>query len=259
MPLSDCFQDHSVELVEKGDFRGMRHPVELRGRTSSGKHSFTFTSSKGSTLKNPRLKTALIGAVSIAALAVPAVAFADSDATSSGKPVPHNSDASGNSRTKERATLVRDGKYVVVTVKVKGASPGLVHAQHIHGPGMHACPGIGRDVNHDGLIDTSEGAPDYGPVVVSLTTSGDTSPASTLAVDRFPTANSNGRYTYTRKLRIGTEIPRSVAKDLDDFHIVAHGIDTNHNGMYDFSKGKSDLNPALPQEATVPATCGLIK
>ena len=122
-----------------------------------------------------------------------------------------------------------------------------------------ALPGVSVASTALILPDTSEGAPDYGPVVVSLTTSGDTSPASTLAVDRFPTANSNGRYTYTRKLQIGTDIPTSVANDLDDFHIVAHGIDTNHNGMYDFSKGKSDLNPALPQEATVPATCGLIK
>ena len=210
-------------------------------------------------MKNFRLKTALIGGVALAALAVPAVAFAGDDARSSGEPVPHLAAASGNSRTEEDSTLVREGGYIVVTEKVKGAAPGLVHAQHIHGPGLHRCPGISRDVNHDGLINTSEGLPDYGPIVVSLTTSGDTSPASALAVTRFPVANSDGRYTYVRKLKIGTDIPTAIANDLDDFHIVAHGIDTNHNGMYDFSKGPSELNPAVPQEATLPATCGLIK
>jgi hypothetical protein len=50
-----------------------------------------------------------------------------------------------------------------------------------------------------------------------------------------------------------------VADHLTDFHVVSHGIDTNHNGSYDFSKGPSDLDPSLPQEATVPASCGLIR
>jgi hypothetical protein len=36
-----------------------------------------------------------------------------------------------------------------------------------------------------------------------------------------------------------------------------HGIDTNHNDAYDFSAGKSELDPSLPQEATVPAGCGI--
>jgi hypothetical protein len=173
-------------------------------------------------------------------------------------PVPHDPMASGDSMTDAHSNLVREGDFVIATVHVDGAAPGLVHAQHIHGVGLHACPGIRRDTNGDGLIDTSEGAPDYGPVVVSLTTSGDTSPASGLAVDRFPVANSHGSYTYVRKLRVGADIPQVVADNLDSYHIVVHGIDTNHNGMYDFSKGPSDLNPAFPQEATVPAACGLI-
>ena len=134
-----------------------------------------------------------------------------------------------------------------------------MHAQHIDGVALNKCPTIGRDVNHDGLIDTSEGAVAYGGIQVSLTVSGDTSPASGLAVDRFPVADANGRYNYMRKLHIGDEIPLAVATHLDDFHIVVHGIDTNHNGAYDFGKGPSDLDASLPQEATVPAACGLIR
>ena len=176
-----------------------------------------------------------------------------------GESVPHNSDASGNSKAEADVSLVRDGDYVTVTVTGKRSAPGLVHAQHIHGPGLHECPTIGADANHDGLIDTSEGLPDYGPIVVSLTTTGDTSPKSGLAVDRFPVADANGNYTYERKLHVGDEIPMAIADHLTDFHVVSHGIDTNHNGAYDFSKGPSDLDPTLPQEATVPASCGLIK
>lgn len=174
------------------------------------------------------------------------------------RPVPHDPQASGHSHTTARSTLVRVGDFVLVVEHVEGAAPGLVHAQHLHGIANHECPGIGRDTDHDGLINTSEGAVDYGPIVVSLTTAGDTSPGSGLAVSRFPVADRNGSYTYARLLRVGTDIPRSVADHLSSFHIVVHGIDTNHNGMYDFSKGPSDLDPSLPQEATVPAACGLI-
>jgi hypothetical protein len=201
----------------------------------------------------------LILTVGAAAALVPAaIANAGAASHASLAPVPHNAEASGDSHTTAHATLVREGNFVIASVHVDGAAPGLVHAQHIHGMGAHACPGIDRDTDHDGLINTSEGAPDYGPVVVSLTESGDTSPSSALAVDRFPVANDHGSYTYVRKLRVGVDVSNRIADNLDQFHIVVHGIDTNHNGGYDFSKGPSDLNPAVPQEATVPAACGLI-
>jgi hypothetical protein len=176
-----------------------------------------------------------------------------------GEEVPHDDTASGHSRAEADVTLARHGNVVSVTVQGKRSAPGLVHAQHIHGPGMHECPTIAADANHDGLIDTSEGVPDYGPVVVSLTTSGDTSPGSGLAVARFPVADANGNYHYQRDFTVGVDIPASVADHLTDFHVVSHGIDTNHNGAYDFGKGPSDLDPSLPQEATVPASCGLIR
>ena len=94
---------------------------------------------------------------------------------------------------------------------------------------------------------------------MSLTTTGDTSPSSGPAVDRFPVADANGNYHYQRDFTVGVDIPACVADHLTDFHVVSHGIDTNHNGAYDFSKGPSDLDPSLPQEATVPASCGLIE
>ena len=38
--------------------------------------------------------------------------------------------------------------------------------------------------------------------------------------------------------------------------IVVHGIDYNHNGIYDNVLDRSELNPSLPGEATAPALCG---
>jgi hypothetical protein len=85
-----------------------------------------------------------------------------------------------------------------------------------------------------------EELPAFGPIQVSLTTRGVTSPKSALAVDRFPVA-------------------ANVAKNLGKKVIVQHGVDLNDNGRYDFkAAGKSELDPSLPQEATLPATCGVI-
>ena len=38
--------------------------------------------------------------------------------------------------------------------------------------------------------------------------------------------------------------------------IVVHGIDYNHNGIYDNVLDRSELNNSLPGEATAPALCG---
>jgi hypothetical protein len=88
-----------------------------------------------------------------------------------------------------------------------------------------------------------------------LTTTGDTSPKSALAVDRFPVANAKGSVEYERTF----PVPADVAKNLGKKVIVQHGVDLNDNGKYDFeAAGKSELDPSLPQEATIPATCGVI-
>ncbi len=105
-------------------------------------------------------------------------------------------------------------------------------------------------------MNTTEGEPSYGPILTSFTTEGDTSPESGLAVDRFPVANEDGTLTYGRTFGV----PSNVADRLEDFAVVQHGVDLNGNGVYDFeAAGASDLDPNLPQEATVPANCGTIE
>jgi hypothetical protein len=156
-----------------------------------------------------------------------------------------------------QAVLEEEGnKKVETEIHTKGLAPKLPHAQHIHGfkKALSECPTLAAS-GDDNLITTAEGLPSYGPIQVSLTTKGDTSPKSALAVDRFPVANAKGTVEYERTL----SVPANVAKNLGKKVIVQHGVDLNDNGKYDFqAAGKSELDPSLPQEATIPATCGVI-
>src|SRR5215216_5904855 len=155
------------------------------------------------------------------------------------------------------AILEKEGnKKVETEIHTKGLAPKLPHAQHIHGfkKALSECPTLAAS-GSDNLITTVEGLPSYGPIQVSLTTRGDTSPKSALAVDRFPVANAKGTVEYERTFSVSAD----VAKNLGKKAIVQHGVDLNDNGRYDFqAAGKSELDPSLPQEATLPATCGVI-
>jgi hypothetical protein len=155
------------------------------------------------------------------------------------------------------AILEKEGtKKIETEIHTKGLAAKLPHAQHIHGfkKAVSECPTLAAS-GDDNLITTAEGLPSYGPIQVSLTTKGDTSPNSALAVDRFPVANAKGSVEYERTF----SVPSNVAKNLGKKVIVQHGVDLNDNGRYDFkAAGKSELDPSLPQEATIPATCGVI-
>jgi hypothetical protein len=164
----------------------------------------------------------------------------------------NNSGASGT------ANLALEGDQLTTDIASEGLAPGLPHAQHIHGleQAISECPTILNDQNGDNLVNTTEGEPSYGPILTSFTTEGDTSPESALAVDRFPVADENGTLTYGRTFGV----PTNVADRLEEFAIVQHGVDLNGNGVYDEeAAGPSDLDPSLPQEATIPANCGVIE
>ncbi len=154
------------------------------------------------------------------------------------------------------ATVQVNGNQVTVTIKSSGLSPNLPHAQHIHIGGQNMCPTKAADQDGDGLINTVEGQPAYGPVQVSLTTQGDVSAESALAVDRFPVADANGMLNYSRTF----ELPEGVtAQDVEMGVIVQHGISKlfGDPNMYD-GDPRSSLDPSLPLEATIPTTCGKI-
>ena len=158
-----------------------------------------------------------------------------------------------------KAQVRSSGRNLDVKIRAHGLAPGLPHAQHIHHgeQARHECPTLADDTNSDGRLTTSEGAPAYGPIVVSLTTSGDTSPGSALAVTRFPTA-PNGHEKYDRFITTSSDVARAIRQG--EAVVVIHGVDYNGNGEYDFkSAGASELDGSLPAEATDPAVCGVLR
>jgi hypothetical protein len=193
-----------------------------------------------------------------AALAVPAVTTSSAQASTGDlvahlQPVALNGvDGTGTAWVSVRGTRVD------VTMAASGLLADAPHAAHRHfgAEARHECPNAGDDTSGDGTLTTSEGGPAYGPVAVSLTKTGDTSPASALAIDRFDTA-PGGNLTYQRG---HIKVSQSVAKAITEGQavIVIHGVDHNHDGMYDGAT-PSDLDPALPTEATDPALCGSIR
>lgn len=149
-------------------------------------------------------------------------------------------------------------RKLTVKIEATGLVPGQPHAQHIHGSTDghdFRCPDASADKNGDGIVSTAEGLPQYGDINISLTTKGDTSKDSGLAVDRMPVADKDGKLTYSRTI----DVSQDVVDHIKDLHIVQHGIDRNDDGEYDFGAGKSELDPKLPQEATAPANCGMVK
>ncbi|HEY5805767.1 MAG TPA: hypothetical protein VIS56_00075 [Candidatus Saccharimonadales bacterium] len=158
------------------------------------------------------------------------------------------------SDTTGTATVEVSGNQLTVTLNTTGASPNLPHAQHIRIGGKGACPDQNADKNKDGLIVTTEGEPSYGKIGISLTTQGDVSASSALAVDRFPTANQDGTVTYQRTFTAPAGVDLST---LGNGVVVQHGISElgGDRGKYD-GTAKSDLDPKLPSETTMPAACG---
>jgi hypothetical protein len=158
-------------------------------------------------------------------------------------------------------TLAEDGS-LTVNVEAQGMVPDQPHAQHVHGDSSlerdFTCPTPDADVDGDGIINTVEGIPSYGEIHIALTTEGDATPASGLAVDRFPVADADGNVSYERVFK-ATELPDGTATAVRNLHVVTHGIDVNGNGEYDMAAGPSELDPTLPQEATAPASCGIIE
>jgi hypothetical protein len=174
---------------------------------------------------------------------------------------PQNSSGASGSATLT-ATAAGDLK---VQVRARGLLPGP-HAQHVHGSvegGRHMCATMADDRNGDGVLTNEEGTGEYGSIFLSLTTTGDTSATSGLALDRMPVADGKGRLRYNRTIPAAA-LPKGLIKSLSRLHVVQHGIDVNNNGKYDLrALGESTFAkrlgfPNVPEEATNPATCGVV-
>ena len=155
------------------------------------------------------------------------------------RPVPTNRvNATG------RATVQLHGNVATVTVDTNGLLQ-AAHLMHIHG-GTGNCPPASAAVVYKGnrFIGASVGDKYYGPVVTSLTQTGDTSPASHLSSSLFPQV---GDIRYQRTLTLGPGVAQQIRNGLAV--IVVHGINYDGGKAYD-----SYLGPGV--EATAPALCG---
>src|SRR4051812_35653740 len=86
---------------------------------------------------------------------------------------------------------------LTVEIEAKGLTPDVIHPQHIHGfpdgtPSQP--PTIALDQDRDGFVETPEGVVAIGPVLLSLTESGQITNAET-PLD-FPSADAEGRLHF---------------------------------------------------------------
>ncbi|MDZ5076471.1 hypothetical protein [Nesterenkonia sp. HG001] len=149
------------------------------------------------------------------------------------------------------------GQEATVTMNVTGAAEEFMdgpfpHAQHIHIGAQGVCPGPEADTDGDGVVSTLEGHHFYGDIGTSLTTEGDTSPDSGLAVDRFP---GGAEYSYERTFELDDATLTSIEDG--DAVIVVHGVDPELMPE-EAAEKQSDLDPELPLAATLPAACGTL-
>lgn len=207
-----------------------------------------------------RIATGALLTVPLAFLGATAPAYAETPRT-----VTFSLNAAKGSEAKGTATLsVQSDGDLKVHIKSTGLTPNMPHAQHIHGDisgERFFCPNASRDKDDDGFISVEEGLVDYGGIHVSLTTKGDTSPKSSLAVDRMPVADGDGNLSYSRTIK-GEDLPEGTIDALSRLHIVEHGVDANGNDKYDLDGlGESTFAKSLgvdgiPEEASDVATCG---
>ncbi|GGC94209.1 hypothetical protein GCM10011512_21550 [Tersicoccus solisilvae] len=124
------------------------------------------------------------------------------------------------------------------------------HVQHIHIGAMGMCPDASADTNGDGVVSVTEGAPHYGKIAQTLTTSGDTSPATATDLKLAP---GGATIDYKRTFTLSAETVSALKAGTAS--IVVHGLDPATLSPA-AKAAKSDIVPSLPLAATSPALCG---
>lgn len=149
------------------------------------------------------------------------------------------------------------GDQATVTENVSGLAASFdgnpyPHVQHIHIDGAGVCPTPAADTNGDGVISTTEGAPSYGKIGTTLSTSGDTSDKAALDL---AVGGMGASYKYERTFTMN---PATVtALKAGTGVVVVHGLDPATLSAAG-QAAKSDLVPSLPLAATSPALCGTL-
>jgi hypothetical protein len=147
------------------------------------------------------------------------------------------------------ATIRLHGNLATVTIEATGLLTGSSHLMHIHAFGQGICPpaSAARLYNGHRAISASDGIPYYGPMVYALTEHSGTSATEMLAFPEYP---STGNIHYKRTITISPAVAGAIRNG--DAVIVVHGIDYDHNGIYDNILNRSELDNAVPQEGHRP-------
>ncbi len=191
-------------------------------------------------------------AVGIAVLAVPGVASAAGVTSYQAQLGAINHSAGSGT-----LTLSLNGSQATVTEHYTGLAATFggkpyPHVQHIHIGAKGVCPDTSADADGDGVISTTEGAPSYGAIGATLSTTGDTSPAAGTTLTVAPTGATAD---YKRTITLDSKTMDSIKAGTGV--IVVHGLDPAKAGPH--AGDASDLVPALPLAATSPALCGTLK
>ena len=127
------------------------------------------------------------------------------------------------------------------------------------------CPTVeDNDTDGDGVLTNEEASGEYGTIFMALTTRGGATPQDGLDVARMPVADKQGRLDYERTFS-AKAVPDGLIENLGSLHVVQHGIDVNDNDKYDLDAlGESTFAanlgvPNVPEEATDPASCGVVR
>lgn len=153
--------------------------------------------------------------------------------------------------------LQLNGSQATITEHVSGLAASFMgapypHVQHIHGGAAGQCPSMSADKNGDGIVDTVEGGPSYGPIQTTLSVSGDTSPSAGTNVKIAPSGSS---FDYSRTIALDAATMQSLTSG--KAVIVVHGLDPTTLSKQAQTE-KSHLVPSLPLAATSPALCGVV-
>jgi hypothetical protein len=201
--------------------------------------------------KTPLLAASAV-AVGIGILAVPGIASAAGNSYQAQLGAINGSGASGT------FMLTLNGSTATITEHVSGLADQFMgqpypHVQHIHIDAKGQCPDTSADTSKDGVISTTEGAPFYGAIGTTLSTSGDTSPAAGTTLTVAP---SGASFDYKRSFDLDAKTLASVKGGTAV--IVVHGLDPSKLPAPAQTE-PSDLVPSLPLAATSPALCGSLK
>lgn len=165
----------------------------------------------------------LISSLVVALLAAPALVFATVSQYQVTFTPLNDSGVTGT------ANLTLDGNLLTVQIDASGLVPNQPHAQHIHGtfdssgnPSDATTPTMAQDANGDGLIEVTEGAATYGPILVPLTPF-PTAPDGTISFTHTYNLDSN---IYFDSPALGRTATKSDLFPLSFREIVLHGLFT---------------------------------